>query len=647
MSKKGFLFFLLLLPFLIFSQGKEIDSARIQSIRELVKEKSKDYFQLDSLLYSSSNNNEFFTKNQNLQLFELSLKNNYLIGQISAKNNLGRILRKESKYNESVKYHKEALDLAKKSGQIEIEAFTLNLLGACHRRYDDVRNALDCHQAALTISKRNKNQTERNTKNISISINSIGNIYLSLQQYNLALNEFEKSLEISKKLDNKIGVAINYENIGFAQENLLLFDDAIKNYKESLKVNEELKSTRGKVICYNNLSSVYRKKGNSKMALKFIEEIYPVAKKYNNNYYLARTLGNYGAALLHNDQLTEAEVKLKEGLELSRKFRFRKSQISCAESLAKLYEKQENYSMAFDYFKKAVEVEKSTFGQKNISYVNNLISKHDLQTKINEIAYLETQSEIESLQFYRNRNILIITLITIALLSIALYSIYRQRLLNNDRKILLLEQQALQTQMNPHFIFNALNSIKLYIINNEQKQAVYYLNKFSKLIRNILDVSKIKEVSLKEELATMDLYMSIENIRFSNEINYQVDINPDMNTDTIKVPPLILQPFLENALWHGLSSKKSDKQIKLTANKVSDTVVEVNIIDNGIGRNAAAKIKEGKSLKRKSVGIDLTKERLKTFSEDYDDEFSLTYHDLTNEDGSPAGTKVSLRFPIA
>ena len=484
-------------------------------------------------------------------------------------------------------------------------------------------------------------------KNISISINSIGNIYLSLQQYNLALNEFEKSLEISKNLDNQIGVAINYENIGFAQENLLLFDDAIKNYKESLKVNEELKSTRGKVICYNNLSSVYRKKGNSKMALKFIEEIYPVAKKYNNNYYLARTLGNYGAALLHNDQLTEAEVKLKEGLELSRKFRFRKSQISCAESLAKLYEKQENYSMAYDYFKKAVEVEKSTFGQKNISYVNNLISKHDLQTKINEIAYLETQSEIESLQFYRNRNILIITLITIALLSIALYSIYRQRLLNNDRKILLLEQQALQTQMNPHFIFNALNSIKLYIINNEQKQAVYYLNKFSKLIRNILDVSKIKEVSLKEELATMDLYMSIENIRFSNEINYQVDINPDMNTDTIKVPPLILQPFLENALWHGLSSKKSDKQIKLTANKVSDTVVEVNIIDNGIGRNAAAKIKEGKSLKRKSVGIDLTKERLKTFSEDYDDEFSLTYHDLTNEDGSPAGTKVSLRFPIA
>ncbi len=647
MSKKSFLFFFLLIPFLIFSQDQEIDRARLKLIQTLVKEKSNDYFKLDSLLYNTNTNREFFTKTQNEQLIELSLRNDYLIGQICANNNIGRIYRKEADYKQSVKYHKEALKLAKETRQIEIEAFTLNLLGACHRRYDDVRNALNSHQAALTISKRNQNNTTRNTKNVSISINSIGNIYLALQQYNLALNEFEKSLQISKDLDNKIGVAINYENIGFAQENLLLFDDAIKNYKESLKVNEVLNSTRGKIICYNNLSSVYRKKGENKKSLEFIEKIYPIAIDYNNNYYLARTLGNYGSALLNNNVLDQAEVKLKEGLVLSEKYKFRKSEISCSKSLAKLYEQQKKYDLAYDYYKKGVEVEKNTFGQKNISYVNNLISKHDLQSKMSELHNIKSQSEIEALQFNRNRNILIITLITIALLSIALYSIYRQRLLNNDRKILLLEQQALQTQMNPHFIFNALNSIKLYIINNEQKQAVYYLNKFSKLIRNILDVSKIKEVSLKEELATMDLYMSIENIRFSNEINYQVDINPDMNTDTIKVPPLILQPFLENALWHGLSSKERDKKITLTAGKVSDTVVEVNIIDNGIGRNAAAKIKEGKSLKRKSVGIDLTKERLKTFSEDYDDEFSLTYHDLINEDGSPKGTKVSLRFPVA
>lgn len=646
MTKRSILLFLFLSPLIIFCQDNRNAFSSSDLMEKIFKEKNKNYFQVDSIL-STYNNKEFSDKNRNLRFLELSLKNGYLIGQIAIRNNIGRILRREADYDQSIKYHKKALELAQKIGQPEVEAFTLNLLGSCYRRDDDVRNALNYHQASLNISKRIKDNTLNNKKNISISINSIGNIYLSLQQYNLALNEFEKSLDISKELDNKIGIAINYENIGFAQENLLMFDDAIKNYEESLKVNEELNSIRGKIICYNNLSSVYRKKGSFSKALQFIEDIYPIAAEYNSNYYLARTLSNYGGALLKNNNLDEAELKLKEALKVAKKYNIKKSEIISTGFLADLYEQQDKYDLALEYYKKSVKVEKNAIGKKNISYVNNLISKHDLQSKINEIAYLETQSEIESLQFYRNRNILIITLITIALLSIALYSIYRQRLLNNDRKILLLEQQALQTQMNPHFIFNALNSIKLYIINNEQKQAVYYLNKFSKLIRNILDVSKIKEVSLKEELATMDLYMSIENIRFSNEINYQVDINPDMNTDTIKVPPLILQPFLENALWHGLSSKKSDKQIKLTANKVSDTVVEVNIIDNGIGRNAAAKIKEGKSLKRKSVGIDLTKERLKTFSEDYDDEFSLTYHDLTNEDGSPAGTKVSLRFPVA
>ena len=219
-------------------------------------------------------------------------------------------------------------------------------------------------------------------------------------------------------------------------------------------------------------------------------------------------------------------------------------------------------------------------------------------------------------------------------------------MLTNEQKILLLEQQALQTQMNPHFIFNALNSIKLYIINNEQKNAVYYLNKFSKLIRNILDVSKIKEVALKEELNTMDLYMSIENIRFNNEINYIVDVDKKVNTDTIKVPPLILQPFLENAIWHGLSSKKGVKKINLLVRKISSSLLEVTIEDNGIGRYAAGAIKKEKSLKRKSIGIDLTKERLKTFANDYSGDCSVIYTDLKDKDNKPTGTKVSLVFPL-
>lgn len=616
-------------------------------ISEIASEKTDNYFKLDSIFYNNNSNPNKLKRADYQKLHDICFNNEYTVGQIYAINSIGRILRRQSNYKEAIKYHKEALKLAKSIGNTDIKIITLNLLGVCYRRQDDVRNALNYHQSALSIANKIKNPSIENKKSISISENSIGNIYMTLHQYNLALEKFEKAIELHKDLNSKRGLAINYQNIGYAQENLLFYSDALENYKKSLKYNEEIKSKLGKIICFNSLASVHIKMRNYEEGLKKMEEIFPIASKFDNKYYYARTLTNLGWAQVKNKQLKEAEPTLNKAIAIAEKYGFKKSLISSYFYLAELYEQRKNFDKAYVFYKKAVELEKRTLGEQNVSYVNNLISKHNLQSKINEINFLESQSKIKTLKFFRNRNILIITLITIALLSIALYSIYRQRLLNNDRKILLLEQQALQTQMNPHFIFNALNSIKLYIINNEQKQAVYYLNKFSKLIRNILDVSKIKEVSLKEELATMDLYMSIENIRFSNAINYRVEINPSLNSDTIKVPPLILQPFLENAIWHGLSSKEGEKHITLSAKKISNNVVEVNIVDNGIGREEAGKIKKSKSLKRKSIGIDLTKERLKTFSEDYDNTSSLTYHDLFNEDGSPAGTRVSITFPLA
>jgi LytS/YehU family sensor histidine kinase len=205
---------------------------------------------------------------------------------------------------------------------------------------------------------------------------------------------------------------------------------------------------------------------------------------------------------------------------------------------------------------------------------------------------------------------------------------------------------TLKNQMNPHFIFNALNSIKLYIINNERKNATYYLNKFSKLIRKILEASSQKETTLNNELETMDLYMNIENIRFSNEIDFQIISDENVNLETIKVPPLVFQPFLENALWHGLSSKKQDKKIRLLVSKINTNFIQIIILDNGIGRIAAAKIKAEKTINRKSVGIDLTKKRLNNFVKNYKNDFSITYQDLKDDKNKALGTKVILKIPL-
>jgi sensor histidine kinase YesM len=119
-----------------------------------------------------------------------------------------------------------------------------------------------------------------------------------------------------------------------------------------------------------------------------------------------------------------------------------------------------------------------------------------------------------------------------------------------------------------------------------------------------------------------------------------------LSSETIKVPPLILQPFLENSIWHGLSSKKGEKKVQLSVNKISDEFIQINIEDNGIGRKQAFIIKSNKSLNRKSIGIDLTKERLKNFSTQFQNNYSLVYTDLVDESGDVEGTRVSLKIPI-
>lgn len=214
-----------------------------------------------------------------------------------------------------------------------------------------------------------------------------------------------------------------------------------------------------------------------------------------------------------------------------------------------------------------------------------------------------------------------------------------------EKQINELKLTSLLSQMNPHFIFNALNSIKLYIINNDSKNAAHYLNKFSKLIRRILEASTTKETTLRDELETVDLYMTLENIRFNNEIDFSINVDETLNLNAIKLPPLVLQPFLENAIWHGLSSKKEDKKVSIQIDKKGKNHLKIAIKDNGIGRQASAKIKSDKSIDRKSLGVNLSKERLSNFVKNLNYNYSICYKDLhVNEKAT--GTKVVIKIPL-
>lgn len=183
-----------------------------------------------------------------------------------------------------------------------------------------------------------------------------------------------------------------------------------------------------------------------------------------------------------------------------------------------------------------------------------------------------------------------------------------------EKQITLLHLQSLRSQMNPHFIFNALNSIKVFLIESDKENAVLYLNRFAKLIRMVLESSREFKISLGEELDIGKLYLSLEAIRLEDGIDFTIDVERGISLRDTKVPPLVFQPFLENAVWHGLMGKKGSKSILIRVFK-ADAGVAVSIRDNGIGRKESAKMKANQTIPKQSIGISLSSDRLDFFNQ--------------------------------
>lgn len=217
--------------------------------------------------------------------------------------------------------------------------------------------------------------------------------------------------------------------------------------------------------------------------------------------------------------------------------------------------------------------------------------------------------------------------------------------LSFESEISLLKLDALRSQMNPHFIFNALNSIKAYLIDNNKEKAVYYLNKFAKLIRKILEGSRTDSISLEEELETIELYLNIENIRFDNNINFIVNSSDKVNLSTTRLPALILQPFIENALWHGLMLKEGEKNITIDVTS-NNGINCLTITDNGIGRAKAREISDKKTFKKESLGIQFAQERLNFFNRKYNTAYSFSIFDMYDETAEANGTRVVFIFQM-
>lgn len=213
-----------------------------------------------------------------------------------------------------------------------------------------------------------------------------------------------------------------------------------------------------------------------------------------------------------------------------------------------------------------------------------------------------------------------------------------------QQRINKLQMSALRVQMNPHFVFNSINSINYYIIKNDRDKASTYLAKFSRLIRLILDNSKLEFITLEQELEAISLYLEIEAMRFEGKFEYEILVDEKVQLTSIKIPPLIIQPYVENAIWHGFMPREGRGHLSVEIRE-RNGFVQCIIEDDGVGRDAASLLKAGKGLKKQSLGTKITSDRLKFIREKYDIQTNVETLDLTNMDGSPAGTRVTVTIP--
>ena len=215
-----------------------------------------------------------------------------------------------------------------------------------------------------------------------------------------------------------------------------------------------------------------------------------------------------------------------------------------------------------------------------------------------------------------------------------------------EHKIAETEMTALRAQMNPHFIFNCLNSIKLYTLENDSQTASEYLTIFSQLIRLVLENSRSEKVTLQKELETLRLYIELEAMRFKDKVKYQINIPPEIDQQYIDIPPLLVQPYVENAIWHGLMHKKEGGNICINVTLPLEHCLQIEITDNGIGRELAAEFKSKSATRQKSFGLKMTSERIDIINQVYNIKADVQIIDVKDEMNNASGTKVIIKIPV-
>ncbi len=538
------------------------------------------------------------------------------------------VYKSQTDYDKAIEFYKKSLNINEKLGNEIHKAYNLEGIGILFFRKGQYDKAIEYFQKGLKII-----ENSGDISDLAPSYINYANVLLRQDHINEGIAYYHKAEKIAKKNNDLKTLGAIYLNLGVIYRWEPDWDKSTENYNKALKILTDFGDKRVLTNLYDNLGVNYEELGNNKKALDYAHKSLALAKEIGNKDKIITTTGNIAAYYNNIKQYKKAIIYAKKSIALAKENEILISQMNVYEHLSNSYKGLNDHKKALEYKVLEAEMKDSIFTIKKTEKIEEIQTKYETEKKELEIAKKAIEIDVLEKDAKMNKIYLIATGLILALALLSVYLFYRQQLMQSKHKADLFNQKLLRLQMNPHFIFNTLTSIQSYMFEKDTKKAAMYLSAFSKLTRSILDGSRKDFVSLQEDYDNNDNYLKIQQMRFDNLFDYAISVDESIDPDTIQIAPMLIQPFIENAVIHGFKDIKYQGHLKIAYKKVKDSI-QITVEDNGKSNGIANKENH------KSHALSITKERLRILNKKSQKDITFK---ISNSD---KGYKVVFTVPL-
>lgn len=591
---------------------------------------------------------------------EASKSSGYKMGIAESNNIIGIIYGIQNNYPKSLDYLLRALKIYEEIGFRKGESNAINNVANIYSLQKDGDNAIKYYKKALEIKS-----SFPDKKHEVSGLNSLGLAYTDFEQYEKAEECFNQIIKLGEDNERSDWSAKAYNQLGRNANLKGDYEKALRNYKQAVRLNRILERKQSEAIATSNIGEVYKNMNNYPKAIDFYKKSLVLREEIGYKYGMAITTLKIAQVYQVLSNYDESVQYANTSLEIAKTLGIKEFVRDALETLSIAYLNQQNYKKAYEYQLLFKVAQDSVLNEKKIKQLSKMQARFDLKKKEQQIAAQLAEIAILEQKEMADRNLryaLFFAAGFVLFLTTFIYSRYKtkqktEKVLqskneelkdkNDEIKVVNgeLEKRMLRLQMNPHFIFNSLNSIQHFITINNKESALKYLSKFSKLIRQVLENSVSYQVPIADEIKLLEYYIELESLRFDHKFDHSIEIDETLDVHYHEIPFLLIQPYVENSITHGLIHQVKRGKLKIELQNKSEYILCI-VEDNGIGRKKAMELKNKKSNSYTSQSMSITAERLKLLNGGKKRKTLVSVIDLSDENHNSLGTKVEIQIPI-